>query len=104
MISGSFQGPLSDLRHPPSFEHEQSPPRKSGSCLFKEKKKFQFHKMKKSTRRLKKNVRHKSILERFTDLESMTSNNLFWNLFPKTYTTSKESTLVIHALLKAQKK
>jgi hypothetical protein len=34
IISGSFHGPLSDLRQPPSFGHEQVPPRNSGSWLF----------------------------------------------------------------------
>lgn len=33
--SGSFQGPLLDLRHPPGFGHEQVPPRKSGNWLLK---------------------------------------------------------------------
>jgi len=31
MMSGSFQGPLLDRRHPPSKAHVQEPPRKSGN-------------------------------------------------------------------------
>lgn len=31
IISGSFHGPLLDLRHPPSVAHVQEPPKKSGS-------------------------------------------------------------------------
>lgn len=33
-ISGSFHGPLSDLRHPPASAHVQVPPRKSGNSLW----------------------------------------------------------------------
>jgi len=41
-MSGSFQGPLLDLIHPPSFGHEQLPPRKSGSWLLIEDNKGMF--------------------------------------------------------------
>lgn len=32
-MSGSFHGPLLDLRHPPSAAHVHEPPKKSGSWL-----------------------------------------------------------------------
>ena len=36
IIAGSFHGPLLDLRHPPSAEQEQEPPKKSGNWLKQE--------------------------------------------------------------------
>ena len=33
MMKGSFQGPLSERRHPPLFAQLQVPPKKSGSSL-----------------------------------------------------------------------
>lgn len=39
IISGSFHGPLLDLRHPPSVEQVHDPPKKSGNWLKEEKNK-----------------------------------------------------------------
>lgn len=81
MISGSFQGPLSDLRHPPWSRHEQFPPRKSGNwlqCI--------------NTRSLPLTIPHWSYRNTesdtkwrlISDLASITFSNFFWNLLPKT--------------------